>query len=290
MKKFVLLLGIILLLIAGVMYFTDVGAERVSLNVNEEVTVEGMSSLDVKTTSADIVFRSTTEEKLSVTLEGTVKKDGDNQEIDVTEKDGNLEVTYVPDSKLGVNLVSKNVTLVIEIPENAFETLNVRSTSGDIDGVALTTDTVMIESTSGSHTLEGFTATTVSLAATSGNIELGESTIEDLSIESTSGSIEVDRLTATSGEIEATSGDVTLVTEEESETFEIETTSGSVEVIYSKKPTDLEITFDGNSGEADSSLKDLLYKEKEENEFHGVIGEATNKLVVETTSGDFSVK
>lgn len=294
MKLIVGLTLALLLIIAGYVYFNEVKAEQVSLQVEEEVMVEGMETLEVKTTSADVIFASIPSDKLSVKLVGNVNKDNkENHQLEVTEQGGTLNVTYIPKKKneFGFNFVSSNVRVLVSLPENAFETFNVRTTSGDIEGEATTTDNLSLQSTSGSQHVKGYTSNEeVALTSTSGNITLSQSEVKDLSIETTSGNIEMEGLVAESAEVNSTSGNVSLETKEVSKEFEVTTTSGNVETIYKKNPTNLRILFEGNSGEAKITLKEMLYSVKEENELNGEIGAATNTLAVETTSGNLTVK
>ncbi|MCA0987195.1 DUF4097 family beta strand repeat-containing protein [Guptibacillus algicola] len=294
MKLIIGLTLALLLIIAGYVYFNEVKAEQVSLQVEEEVMVEGMETLDVRATSADVIFASIPSDKLSVKLVGNVNKDNKkNHQIEVTEQGETLNVTYIPKKKneFGFNFVSSNVRVLVSLPEKSFDTFTVRTTSGDIEGEATATDNLSLESTSGSQHVKGLASNEeVALTSTSGNITLSQSEVKDLSIETTSGNIEMEDLVAASAEVNSTSGNVSLETKDVSKEFEITTTSGNVETIYKKNPSNLRILFEGNSGEADINLEEMLYRVKEENELDGEIGAATNTLAVETTSGDLKVE
>ena len=173
-------------------------------------------------------------------------------------RDGVLDL-YRVDERTTVeklfDFTRKNQEIVITLPAEAYQSLWLRTVSGDI---ALTGNLKIaettIESTSGDITMAGLEGDALSILTTSGDLELHRVVLtKKMNLESTSGDIEAEACNAPEILIDTTSGDVeaTWLTEKK---FMIDTVSGEREVPPSAETTET-CTVKTVSGDIEISAK-----------------------------------
>lgn len=143
----------------------------------------------------------------------------------------------------------EDITLTVYLPEQAYESLVLQTTSGNIsvpdsftfaEAELLTTsgdvafsgtarETLLVKSTSGEIELKSAGGSAMNLTTTSGDIGLSNLTADELTIQSTSGEIELSAVQV-SGEaaLKTTSGDIEL-DNADAASLRIQTVSGEVE-------------------------------------------------------------
>ena len=164
--------------------------------------------------------------------------------------DGTLSIQIQDDrgfrDRIGIFIQSPKLTLYL--PESSYETLLIKTTSGDISipdsftftdaalksnsgsigSAANVTNRLSSEATSGSVTLSNAAVGFVEASANSGSVVLSDITADTLEIETTSGSIHLrDILASCSLSLSSTSGGIRLSKCDAPE-IQIKTTSGSV--------------------------------------------------------------
>ncbi|MFJ7953856.1 DUF4097 family beta strand repeat-containing protein [Lysinibacillus sp. NPDC096418] len=266
----------------------------VSVLEEEEFKVDGIEMLNFQTTAADIEIKSSSSDHIAVKLEGKIKKKlKDKFRVKIDEDGVQLKVSYLSnDNSLGIQLGSeRDMTLRVTLPERTYKALSVHTTSGNIEAVSVSAGNINLKSASGNQDIKKFTSEdTLSIQSTSGDIELERNMMNNFSIGSTSGSVKIEELVSRSGKITTKSGDVKVLIEEMINSLDVITTSGDVRTTFKDNPESLKIDFQGDSGEPDIKLKNIMYEDKSENSAIGLIGDGIKILNVKTTSGDFTAE
>lgn len=152
-------------------------------------------------------------------------------------------VLYLPEGEYG-GFQAQSVGGNIDIGDGlGFETVEIRSTSGNIAAEGATVqDSLILETVSGNVRLSGVRCGCLSLNTTSGETNLQNVVAEEeLKIESVSGDIRLDACDGTSLRLKSGSGGVsgTLLTEK---IFSVKTVSGEIEVPHSNFGGECEIS------------------------------------------------
>lgn len=297
----VLLIG----MIGVVITFNAFGKE----DYNEEKVIHNdqIENIQIETDSTDIIFIPTTGEKITLQLKGKLSKKIKNvYKLEVEERENELNVIVDRKNKFTFGNMVDSIKLYVEVPQKLYETISLKTTSGDMkveeikgkeislkansgeiniqDGTA--ENSLNIKATSGDITMTDIQGKTLNIKANSGGIIAKNQAAIDSEFTTTSGDIELENIT---GNIEVTSssGSSKIENEEVSGDIVAHATSGDVMVTYSKKPASLEVDFRGSSGEGVIDMDGFMYEEKAEDVIIGKIGDGVNKIRVRTSSGDF---
>lgn len=285
-------------------------------------SVSGISNYDIKkienvrieTTSTDIEVVRGSSSEIIVEIDGEQsKREANKFRLNVTEKGDRLEITYkrVKEFFSFGFAFNQDVTLRVTLPEKTFNEVVVDSVSGDVEMDAVSAKRVDAKTVSGDLELQQIQSTNLmSIKSTSGDIDVDQADLNEFKIGSISGTVEVHSLIAVNGEIKTTSGDINVDLEKEMESLAIDstsgdidvnlekeieslildTTSGDVQTTFRQKPTSLNIRFNSTSGRAMIDLPEVDYEVNDKNKVIGKIGNGSNTLKIETTSGDIKVK
>lgn len=292
MKKAII--GICILLavvyVAGTFVYKST-FEKEKLDEVKVFEADKIKSINVRTSFANIrVTSDTSENKIKVKLDGEInKKLQDQYQLQVEEIDGQLDIAYLSKENIvGIKLgTQKKINISILLPKEVHRNLNLTASSGNIQVENTITDNLELTTTSGTLSLiDSESKGDAIIHSTSGDITFENNTINSLNAETTSGKIKTIALDFQRGQIITTSGDVTLNFRSIMEELTVNTTSGNVAANFEKKPDSLKVVFEGDSGKFDISLPDMLYEDKDENFFIGIIGEGRNMMDVKTTSGN----
>jgi hypothetical protein len=229
-----------------------------------------------------------------------------------------LPKTYA--NNLQISVSSSNVN----IDELNLESFVYKATSGDIQAGTLNAkkaeikatsgtakisgkyDSFVFISTSGDFTSEGITAKDATLRSNSGRIEIN-ATIDSLQMTSTSGDLKADnlnakstRFTTSSGSIKAsgipgnleatsTSGDITVDYSKFNNDINIKTSSGRTELSL-PEDSGFILKYSSSSGYAKCDFPITISGPQGDNKINGTVGNGKNKVTVNSTSGDLSIK
>ena len=237
-KKLFLIIAA-MLVVSGLVFvfvgFGIIGFRPQNLNTvkNKTETVlieEDFSSIKVNAAAEDIVFKPTTDEKASVAVNTK-----ENNDVSVAVVDNELRIDVTEGKwNFGINFTDAEYNIIVLLPKKAFNSIEVNSTSGDVDILTnVSAADVNIKTTSGEISFCG-NAVNLTADSTSGEISVQNTQLQNnMIITDTSGDVELENCDASYIEITTTSGDVSgeLLSEKK---FEIKTTSGEVEIPHTK--------------------------------------------------------
>jgi len=218
--------------------------EKKNYDLDDEFT-----SIKIDTVDNDIKFVKSEDDGTHVEcwdcdeLEYTVKVE--NGVLNIDQKDNRAWYDFV---RINFDFSSDDHDLVIALPEEAYDlididttsadidipdfltigTLEIDVTSGDVESRATVTESISLDTTSGDIDISNADCATINLEATSGDIKLSDSMCDSFEIDTTSGDVDIINCTIDGiAEIDVTSGDITI-TNSTAGSFDTDVTSGDV--------------------------------------------------------------
>ncbi len=264
-------------------------AKTFEINQVKKVSAEGLQSLKVITTSADIKLKVDDVEKVSVKFTGSVKTNGDFKEPELlVEKKGD-ELTikikrYKKKRFIFINYnYSSNLKLVVVFPKTINKKLLVSSVSGDVEFNKVKFNKVSIDTTSGDILFDSILAKKILLDTVSGDIKGELISGGNFSIESTSGDVLIETVKGLEIICSTVSGCYSFDNVEVTGLVKIDSTSGDYKFgkVVSKN-------LRGNSISGEIEFNGLKTKVAEIDLVSGdvALGNFSGDLNVSTTSGD----
>lgn len=163
---------------------------------------------------------------------------------------------------------SNEMQIDIFIPKGYGEKINIDSSSGTVKSDSLKLKELNINTFSGDIELEDVAANSVSFETSSANISVENIEADDIKINTFSGNSEFISLNADKLLFESSSGNVLIRLIEGSE-FALEASS--------------------SSGNVSCEFPVITTEEQDQNEIKGVVGKDTNKIKIDTFSGDIEI-
>lgn len=317
-------LGVILVVIGliGLYYvFTNDGKSPLegiknffTSEVNEQETVDvgGIRNIELESNSLDVHFVRGTSSDAVLTLQGRASKSViDNLRFDYSQNDDSLHITLEEKTGFQIGFNWSSVNLTVALPEQAWQDLNIKLNSGDVQlddqqfaNVDIevnsgdikaerlsATDNLMIDIGSGDAELEEVSGSSIDLQANSGDITVKDFTADRIAFEVGNGDIFFGDGTA-SFMGSTRSGDMTIEVDELLHDSELETGSGDITVELDETPESLAVEFEAGSGDGVIRKSGFTYDEGSRGDDHikGIFGSGEIKLQVKTRSGDFVLK
>lgn len=257
----------------------------------EEMTIDDCDKIRLNFSNYDIEVSASNEDKVRV-VQSSSDKISREEKITVT-REGRCINIRGSEKSLYFNLFkfgSSSNKIVLNIPRNYHQDLEIATTSGDIvilDELEL--NNLICSQVSGdlevkrNLNINNFTSKT-----TSGDMEIPKLEAELYKMSTISGDINIRSLSG-SGEISSTSGDINLNSLKIREYINIKSISGDIEV---SAPDNTGFIFEANtvSGDIDSDFK-MYYKNKRGNKSEITYGDGPfKKISVNTVSGDINLK
>ena len=243
---------------------------------------DAVTTIDIDYLSGDVTVVEADTDHISI--RETSKKQLDDQRKVHSWVDGStLYIRYCASAKR-LDLYDLDKKLTIEIPRD-MELANFRAdiSSGNVDA-ACTAKDIKVEASSGNIRMEQHgNSETIRLEASSGNVELIAENADKADLKASSGNItaRADSIISFKSESSSGSGDFTFL--KLPELSNIEASSGDI-TIYIPKDADLSAQISTSSGD--------LYSEIEfsKNDENYICGNGTNRMKIETSSGNVYVK
>lgn len=197
--------------------------------------------------------------------------------------------TYVEEV---ISVVSFNLEykLVVYIPEDYEENLDLNLSSGSFTIKESVLDDIKIDMSSGNVNFEGVEATNISVELSSGDVNFDNVTVDSLEIDMSSGNVD---LKAFTGSINgsASSGSFSVVYKDQMDDLDFEATSGNIDIDYTGVVIDSTFDLSKTSGDFDIDIELADYiSDDRGDEISGVAGDGTHKVRIEITSGDVTIK
>jgi len=241
-----------------------------TIKVDEQsiVSAEGVKRIAVQTNSENVRLALGAGDDVKIRLQGRVtEKRWSNQNVIASVADGTLDIRMKPtDSVIGYNVYQ--LSLTVEVPSKVYESLVLKSGSGDIALDGLTIDDMKLNTDSGDLVLEGMVAKTIAIDTDSG----------DTALNNTEGALV----------LKSDSGDIAWTGQRLEWAVDIATDSGDVYYEADQEPINAAIRFESDSGEG------LIERGDKNMQFGSLIteqyGSGTPLISVKTDSGDFVLR
>ena len=241
-----------------------------TIKVDEQsiVSADGVKRIAVQTNSENVRLALGAGDDVKIRLQGRVtEKRWSNQNVIASVADGTLDIRMKPtDSVIGYNVYQ--LSLTVEVPSKVYESLVLKSGSGDIALDGLTIDDMKLNTDSGDLVLEGMVAKTIAIDTDSG----------DTALNNTEGALV----------LKSDSGDIAWTGQRLEWAVDIATDSGDVYYEADQEPINAAIRFESDSGEG------LIERGDKHMQFGSLIteqyGSGTPLISVKTDSGDFVLR
>jgi len=304
LKKIVLItaaVAVVSLGIATILFFTTSmnGAWElkggVTVDEQETFSLEGIAELNVQTSSTDVLVGKSEGSSIEVYLHGTVHTSRSEAIPTLAvEQTGNL-LQITTERENGQHFVlgfySDDLVLEIGVPEQYRDRLVVRTSSGDVDIIDQNLSELSVDTSSGDIQLRSVQAATVSMESSSGDQEAENLQAEYSELTSTSGDVRVGDLTG-GAKVKSSSGKITLSYLEFNADLEVRSSSGDVKLFLTEAAR-FRLEARASSGDISCEFPLTLAgasSEMSRNAVVGMVGDGTHQIVVQTSSGDITIR
>jgi lia operon protein LiaG len=294
-------IAIVSLGIAAVLFFAT-GMEGpwepgngITIDEQRSFALNGFDKIEVRTSSTDVHITAVDGDAVGIWLHGTAytgqadtvpalaaEQSGEVLEITTERKDGRKWV---------LGFFSSDLILEIKIPKQYRGALVVDTSSGDVEINDQILSELSVETSSGDMQLNSIQATTIAMESSSGDQTAEGITAESSSLTSSSGEIRVKDLHG-GAKAESSSGDITLRFGEFDSDLEVHSSSGDVELFLTETAA-FRVEARASSGDIDCAFPVILNEASSEmrrNRLFGTVGEGAHKVVVQTSSGDITIR
>ncbi|SEQ97098.1 Putative adhesin [Lachnospiraceae bacterium NE2001] len=247
----------------------------------DQTFVEDIDTINIDYLSGDVKLTSGSKSKIFV--KETANKNLDERHMVHTWVDGSTLYVKYCESTSNINFNNIDKELEVIIPEDLkLEDLKVEVSSADTD-IQCSAKNIEIEASSGDVTLtQSGDSDCIAIDTSSGKINATVENVETMKNEASSGNIKVagDFIKDLTSSTSSGNAEYSLKTAPESS--DISASSGTVNVNV-PADSDLKASFDVSSGEISYELPFT----KDDNSY--VCGKGTNKMSIETSSGDINI-
>jgi lia operon protein LiaG len=261
----------------------------------ESVALDGIETIDVRTSSTDVYLTSSEGDTVDIRLHGTVyagqiesvpalaaKRNGETLGISQERRDGR---------KWFLGFFSSDLILEIEVPSRYRGTLVVNTSSADVAINNQILSKLSAETSSGDMNLHSIQAAAVEMKSSSGDQTVAGMHAETARLTSSSGEIRVTDLQGGAG-AESSSGDISLSYSEFDADLRVRSSSGDVE-LYLTDTAEFRLQARASSGDIDCSFPVTVSEADDEsrrNRLSGTVGQGTHNVTVQTSSGDITIR
>lgn len=232
--------------------------------------IQDIDSINVSTVSSDVRFIPEDRNDVRVHFHGSIasNKEVTSPELIAEIQNKVLKIKIDPKSSVSFGFYSSNIDLDIYIPNEYSKSIDVKTTSADIN-------------------LGSLDIKDISVSSVSGDIEAESLYTEKSSFESTSGEIELKDF---SGKIDAetTAGDVFINFKVLKDYVDIHSTSGGIELVLPHN-SGFYLESKSTSGDIECDFPISLEGKLSDKNIRGRVGQEKNKIVLSTVSGDIEI-
>ncbi len=242
---------------------------------NGSVSISEFSELSVDATSADIILKKGSENKVSYQVPERLIPE-------IKEENGKLTLTSNSKNKKHINFCFKRTYIEITMTEEALEAANIHVTSGDvkISGIDWAGS---IKATSGDIEVSGSeSGGDLDIKATSGDLKIENCVFGRLTCNQTSGDAKLSNVQSGSVSMSSTSGDVSAKKLNADE-ISVKSTSGDADMTLTGKESDYKLNLSATSG-------DIKVGNHKGSRYQSGEGQGTRSVEVHATSGDITIR
>ncbi|MDX8366373.1 DUF4097 family beta strand repeat-containing protein [Cytobacillus sp. IB215665] len=296
MKK--LLLGLLVVFLIGIVGTVvsvnttgGLSFNTVTLHDKKVVQNEEIEKIEIDFTSTDIEVLPSDDDRFTIEVNGKVsEKLKDKFQLEVEEKDDLLKVKFKnPDTYFHIGISIVDTTVSVFLPTKLYESVTVHTASGDIEAEQIKASQFNVSAASGDIEIGGIEADRIFVTTASGDITVDDQQAVHSSFKASSGDM---ILTNVIGDVKAhnASGDISIFNDQSSGNITADASSGDVDIKFVKSPSSLYINFRSSSGDGIVELDGVSYDEKSDDRIIGTIGSGDHELIVDISSGDFTLR
>lgn len=271
-------------------FFRTFKAKRGEMQVRKEQEMElgDTERIRIDLSSEDIYISLTNDDKVKVIESADIDTKKDEQFT--MEKNGkDIEIVQGGQHKFYFFSVGFNKKIEVMIPEKYRNSLDIKSSSGDVDinGNLNLASMVCSQSSGNLESRSSITANEFRAKVSSGNIELKEILTKNYTVNSSSGNIEIESISG-SGNMEAKSGNIEVGYKDIEEATTLRASSGNINI---NVPKDLSFEFYGECSSGDVKADfEINYKDKNGHKAAATVGKGPyKKISTKTSSGNIYV-
>ncbi|WP_214481782.1 DUF4097 family beta strand repeat-containing protein [Bacillus sp. SM2101] len=296
MKK--LLLGLLVVFLIGVVGSVvsinatgGLSINTVTLHDKKVVQNEEIKKIDIDFASTDIEVLPSDDDRFTIEVNGKVsEKLKEKYQLEVEETGDLLKVQFKkPDTYFHIGISIVDTTVSVFLPTKLYESVTLHTASGDIEAEQIKATEFNISAASGDIETKGIEADRIFVTTASGDITVDDQQAVHSSFKASSGDM---ILTNVIGDVKANnaSGDISIFNEESFGNITADAASGDVDIEFIKPPSSLYINFRSSSGDGVVELDGVNYDEKSDGRIIGTIGSGDHELIVDISSGDFTLR
>lgn len=266
------------------------GKYTVNVDDTKSSDIKDVEAISVKVSSADLNIIPEDREDVKAVLTGYINSSSEvmKPELTVDKSSGRLSIG-VKSQKAYFGYVNMSLKMDIYIPNSYARDLSLDTSSGDInlDKKMLLSD-VTCSLSSGDLTIRNLSCNKFSYDCSSGSLKADSLNTKETRLDSSSGDITINGFTGNI-EGESSSGTISLGYKEFNNNVTLRAQSGDIEL---KLPESSEFYLDAScsSGEVECNFPITISGKKKDNVLIGTVKSDKNKVKLNTSSGDITVK
>ncbi|RCW47637.1 putative adhesin [Paenibacillus prosopidis] len=228
-------------------------------------------------------------DEIKVRIEGNAsKKYLDRFDLEAEAKGDTVYIKGFYKDMLVVGFNFVHVDLIVELPDRLWDSVELKSSSANIEVEQLEATTAVVETGSGNINIEELSTGTATIQSKSGSVKAENYKSEQVTVHSNSGNITLDDGT---GRVdgETRSGNIRMETDELLQDVTLRSGSGNVRIDVTKEPESAAIHLRTNSGNLDVDWDQFVADRDNEEELSGKIGSGQIKIDLESSTGDLKL-
>ncbi|MFZ0371586.1 MAG: DUF4097 family beta strand repeat-containing protein [Halobacillus sp.] len=268
--------------------------EKREVHKQEAFTASEIQGINVDTSSADVQFIEGKSNQIQVTLSGYAWK-WKQYSYQVEEMDGELKIQLEKNPGLGLSfgfIRGDDLKLLIEVPEQKLAFVKINTSSSEVSLSDLQVNHLIASTSSGDIEVSNLQMEEkLNIHSSSGDVTMtdikGPNAVVDLS--TSSGDIEGTGLLVHEMKADSSSGKVDVSHKRLAGNLTANTSSGDVTFSFEEEPPSFMLSYQSSSGDERIQLDGIHYERRAEHEVKGHKGDQKYQIVVETSSGDFTL-
>ena len=268
--------------------------EKREVHKQEAFTASEIQGINVDTSSADVQFIERKSNQIQVTLSGYAWK-WKQYSYQVEEMDGELKIQLEKNPGLGLSfgfIRGDDLKLLIEVPEQKLAFVKINTSSSEVSLSDLQVNHLIASTSSGDIEVSNLQMEEkLNIHSSSGDVTMtdikGPNAVVDLS--TSSGDIEGTGLLVHEMKADSSSGKVDVSHKRLAGNLTANTSSGDVTFSFEEEPPSFMLSYQSSSGDERIQLDGIHYERRAEHEVKGHKGDQKYQIVVETSSGDFTL-
>ncbi|SFF96277.1 DUF4097 and DUF4098 domain-containing protein YvlB [Halobacillus alkaliphilus] len=268
--------------------------EKRQVHKEEAFTASDIREVHVNTSSADVQFIKGESDEIQVTLSGYARK-WKQYSYEAKETNGELKIKLEKNHGLGLSfgfIRGDDLKLLVEVPEQKLESVKINTSSSEVSLRDLQVSHLIASSSSGDIEVSNLQMEEkLNIHSSSGDVMMTDIKGPDAVVElaTSSGDIEGYGLLVNEMKADSSSGKVDISHKRLAGNLTATTSSGDVTFSFEEEPPSFMLSYQSSSGEERIQLDGIDYERRSDHEVKGYKGDQKYQIVVETSSGNFTL-